>query len=100
VDLLLAPIVLVWMALPVAVVLVPPITAAACRRVTAPAALLYAAALGLTVAYIAASLADMERADLTGGSGSAFAGGLWLVAAVAAATTATCLSVRREVVAG
>ena len=93
-DILIAPVVLVWMALPVAVVLVPPIVAAAYGRLTTVAVVLYAAALGLTVAFGAASLAHMEWADETGGTGSMFAGGTWLVVAAVAAATSVAHTVR------
>jgi hypothetical protein len=94
VDVVLAPVLVLWLTLPAAVVLVPPVVALWYRRLTRTWPLLYVSALGLLASYGAASLADMDRADRTGDDGSIFAGGWWLVAAVAAATAACWLVVR------
>ena len=94
-DFLLAPVLAAWLLLPFAVVGAPPIVALSVRRVTAPAAVLYLAAFGLVVRFYVAADANMDWADHTGGGGSIWAGGTWLVAGTAAATAAVVHAVRR-----
>jgi hypothetical protein len=78
------------------VVLMPLIAIAICRRRVVPAVLLYAVALGLLVAWLAAWNANLDWADRTGGAGNIFAGAGWLLAAVVAAVGATALTMGRR----
>ena len=94
-DAVLIVLLLLWaQVLPFAVLLAPPIAMLAYRRLAWPAALLYVGALVLLVAWVLAAIAHMDWADRTGGEGSIFAGGGWLVAAAAAATASVVLTVR------
>ena|SRR5690349_9040282 len=93
-DFLLAPVLAAWFLLPFAVLAAPPIVALSVRRLTAPAAVLYIAAVGLVVRFFVAADANMDWADRTGGAGSIWAGGTWLLAGAAAATAAVVLVVR------
>jgi hypothetical protein len=75
---------LVFILLPPAVALVPPIVMAGRRRWPLPAVALWLLAIGLLVAWSAAASADIDRADATGGEGSIWAGAPWLFAAAVA----------------
>ncbi|RBY95145.1 hypothetical protein DQ237_15745 [Blastococcus sp. TF02-8] len=77
-----------------AVVALPPILLLGRRGPIASSLLLYLASLALLAAWGVAWLADMDRADRTGDAGSMFAGGGWLLLAVAAATASVVVSLR------
>ncbi len=76
-------------------VVVPPVVMAALRRWSRSGVVPWLAGIALLVAWGAASVADMERADATGGSGSNSHGIGWLVAAVAVAGACVVLAARR-----
>ena len=63
----------------------PPVVMGALRRWSLSGVALWLAGIALVIAWGVAVLADMDRADATGGRGSIFHGIGWLVAAVAAA---------------
>jgi hypothetical protein len=94
VDILLVPVLIVWTLLPFAVLIVPPIVAATYRRTTAVWAALYVVTVVLVGANWYALSENMDWADRTGGAGSIFAGGQWLVAAVVVAAGACWHAVR------
>jgi hypothetical protein len=96
-DVLLAQLLFFAMlALPLATVVTPPVMMAVHRRVHPAAALLYLTALVALVAWVVASNAHMEWADRTGGEGSIFAGGEWLLAGVLAASASVWWTVRGQ----
>ena len=80
--------------LPVLVVVGPPVVMGALHRWSLSGVALWLAGIALVIAWGAALLADMDRADATGGSGSIFHGIGWLVAAVAAAGACVVLAAR------
>ena len=86
----LVVVIVLMQGLPVLVVVGPPVVMAALRRWSLGGVALWLAGIGLGVA----SLADMDRADATGGSGSIVHGIGWLVAAVAVAAACIVLAAR------
>jgi len=96
-DVVLAELlILAMVAVPLATVLAPPVVMAVRHRLHPAAVLLYLAALGSLVAWVVASNAHMEWADRTGGEGSIFAGGEWLLAGVLAASASVWWTVRGQ----
>ena len=94
-DVVLALVVLLVFGLLVLVVVAPPVVMAGSRRWSRSGVALWLVGIGLLVAWGAAVLADMDRADATGGSGSTSHGIGWLVAAVAVAGVCAVLAARR-----
>ncbi len=81
---------------PLAVVGVPPVVMSVPRRWSLLGAGLWLTGVALAVAWIAALLVDMDRADATGQSGSILSGIGWLLAALAVATASIVLAARRR----
>ena len=79
---------------PLAVVGVPPVVMGVRRRWSLLGAALWLAGVALAVAWVAAWLADMDRADATGESGNILSGIGWLLAALGAATASVVLAAR------
>jgi hypothetical protein len=84
----------VW-AVPLTVLVVPPIVLVDALHRPPAAVGLWLAAVALVVGWVRALLVDMDRVDATGGQGSWLAGVEWLLAAVVAAT-ASVVVVRRR----
>ena len=95
VDLLL-PLAMLVPASAIAALILPPVFLAVGRRRLPLASGLYLATVALLVAWVVTGIADMDRADRTGGEGSIFAGAVWLVLALAAATGSIVASLRRS----
>jgi hypothetical protein len=74
----------------------PVITMLSCRTWPAPALVLAVAPFPLVVLWWRAGAAAFDRADATGAAGNAYAGSWFLFAALAAATAAVVLTIRRS----
>lgn len=95
-EILLLPLALLLVvALPIGVAVVPPVVMAARRRWSPAGVALWLLALGLLAAWMAAGSADIDRADATGGTGSIWVGLGWLAGAAAAAA-GSVTTVRRD----
>ena len=93
-NVLLVFVLLLVQALPLAVLVTPPVVMAVRRRWSIGGVVLWAAGIALVVAWGAASIAEMDRVDATGEGGSIVSEIGWLLAAAAAATASVVLAVR------
>ncbi|GAB4080947.1 hypothetical protein GCM10028783_18950 [Modestobacter muralis] len=87
----------VW-AVPLTVLVVPPIVLVDALHRSLAAVGLWLVAVALVVGWVRALLVDMDRVDATGDQGSWLAGVEWLLAAVVAATASVVVARRRGAV--
>jgi len=83
-------------ALPLAVLIAPPVVMLGQKRLHPVAALLHVGAVACVAARFAALDANMDEADRTGGGGSIFAGWYWLVLAVVLTVAAVLVTLAKR----
>ena len=96
VEILLVSVVLwLFLGMPVAAAVVPPVVMAVQHRWPRAAVLLWVLGLVLLAGWVLAGTVDMDRADATGGTGSWLTGLGWLITAAGAATASVIVARRR-----